>query len=85
VSKYPAPECEAKEQWLREWFLPTLSRLKIECFCWEDIIDLIRGVDLDFGSELSEFYAECLQFNRLQEPDLAAVNGPSSNLGSMPR
>jgi len=25
-----------------------------------------------FGSELSDFYAECLRFNRLQEPDLPA-------------
>jgi hypothetical protein len=75
VSEYPAPDLEAKEQWRRDWFLPTLSRMKIECLCWEDVINLICREDAEFGSELSEFYAECLRFNRLQEPDLTIVNG----------
>lgn len=82
VSGYEVPDRDAKEQWFRDWFLPTLSLLKVECLCWEDVIDLIRREDLEFGWELSEFYAECLRFNRLQEPDLAAVNGLSSNVDS---
>ena len=28
VSEYPAPDLEAKEQWRRDWFLPTLSRMR---------------------------------------------------------
>ncbi len=82
VSEYPTPEREAKEQWLREWFLPTLLRMKIECLCWEDIIDLIRAQDAEFGSELSEFYGECLRFNRLQEPDVTVVNSSPPNGGA---
>jgi hypothetical protein len=85
VSGYEVPDRDAKEQWLREWFLPTLSLLKIECLCWEDVIHLIRREDLEFGKELSEFYAECLRFNRLQEPDLAAVNDQPSNVDSVVR
>jgi hypothetical protein len=81
VSEYPVPELEAKEQWLREWFLPTLSQMEVDCLCWEDIIDTIRVQDPEFGAELSEFYAECLRFNRLQEPDLTAASGSPSNAG----
>jgi hypothetical protein len=73
VSEYPTPERDAKEQWLREWFLPTLSQMKVDCVCWEDIIASIRAQDAEFGSELSEFYGECLRFNRLQEPDVTAA------------
>jgi hypothetical protein len=81
VSEYPASEREAKEQWLREWFLPTLSQMEVDCLCWEDIIDLIRAKDAEFGSEPSEFYCECLRFNRLQEPDVTAVNSSPPNAG----
>jgi hypothetical protein len=81
VSEYPAPEREAKEHWLQEWFLPTLAQMKVDCLCWQDIIDSIRAHDGEFGSELSEFYAECLRFNRLQEPDLTAVGGSPPNAG----
>jgi hypothetical protein len=79
VSEYPAPERAAKEQWLREWFLPMLSQMEVECLCWEDIIDSIRVQDAEFGSELSEFYGECLRFNRLQEPDVTAVSSSPPN------
>jgi hypothetical protein len=82
VSEYPAPERKAKEQWLREWFLPTLSQMEVDCLCWENIIDSIRAQDAEFGSELSEFYGECLRFNRLQEPDLTAVNSSPPNVGA---
>jgi hypothetical protein len=82
VSEYSAPERAAKEQWLREWFLPTLSQMEVECLCWEDIIDSIRAQDAEFGSELSEFYGECLRFNRLQEPDLTAVNASPTSAGT---
>jgi hypothetical protein len=74
VSEYPAPDRDAKEQWFRKWFLPTLSQLKIGCLCWEDVIDWVRNEDAEFGAELSDFYVECLRFNRLQEPDLTAVD-----------
>jgi hypothetical protein len=81
VSEYPSAERDSKEQWLREWFLPTLSQMKVDCLCWEDIIDSIRAKDAEFGSELSGFYAECLRFNRIQEPDLTAASGSPSNAG----
>jgi hypothetical protein len=82
VSEYSAPEREAKEQWLREWLLPTLSQMEVECLCWEYVIDFIRAQDAEFGSELSEFYGECLRFNRLQEPDLTAANASPTSAGA---
>lgn len=75
VSEYPPPERDTKERWRQDWFLPTLSQMKVDCLCWEDIIDSIRAMDAEFGAELLEFYAECLKFNRFQEPDLAAASG----------
>jgi hypothetical protein len=69
VSEYSSPELETKDQWRRDWFLPTLRQMKIECLCWEDIIASIQTKDARFGTDLSNFYADCLTFNRLQEPD----------------
>jgi hypothetical protein len=70
VSQYPSPDRETKDEWFREWFLPTLIHIKVECLGWEDVINFIGANDASFGSELSDFYLECLRFNRLQEPDL---------------
>jgi hypothetical protein len=72
VSEYPSPDRETKDEWRRDWFLPTVQHMKIECLCWEEIIESLRTEDVEFGSELFDFYAECLRFNRVQEPDLTA-------------
>jgi hypothetical protein len=69
VSAFPHPVREAKEKWLRDWFVPTLWQMKVECIAWEDIIGSIRNKDANFGSELSDFYEKCLCFNGMQEPD----------------
>ena len=70
VSEYPSPAREDKEQWLREWFVPTLLQMKIECIAWEDIVESISTIDANFGSQLSDYYGHCLRFSRVQEPDL---------------
>jgi len=75
ASEYPPPRRDTKERWRQDWFLPTLSQMKVDCLCWEDIIDSIRDMDAEFGSELSNFYIECLRFNCLQEPDVTWVKG----------
>ncbi len=69
VSAYTASDRDKKDQWLRDWFLPTLRRINIECLSWEDIIKSIRRHDSSgFGEELSAFYGDCLRFNGIQEP-----------------
>lgn len=67
VSEYASPEREKKEVWLHEWFLPTLKYMKIDCLSWEQIVNHIQTTDTEFAQELSDFYAHCLKFNRVQE------------------
>jgi hypothetical protein len=69
IAEYPLPDREKKEEWQHNWFFPTLLNIKIDILGWEEIINFIRDHDSIFGSELSEFYSECLKVNRLQEPD----------------
>jgi hypothetical protein len=64
VTEYHDPK---KEQWLREWFLPTLEHARVGCASWESLLDHIHSVDAEFGGELRAFYSRCLEFNRLQE------------------
>jgi hypothetical protein len=72
VSQYAgSPQEGEKSQWLRDWFMPTLERAEVAAISWEEIIKAIRGKDTRFGAELSSFYDECRQFNRMQEPEIA--------------
>jgi|ERR1700674_2309877 len=66
VDEYSDPR---KEQWLHEWYLPTLERTRIESVPWETLVAHIQLQDPDFGNELAAFYSRCLKFNRLQEPE----------------
>ncbi len=76
VSEYEPPDREKKDAWLHDWFLPTLEHIDIKCLSWEQIIDDLRGRDEIFGTELSNFYSECLRFNRPQEPELTTISLP---------
>ena len=71
VAAYTPPDREKKEVWQRDWFLPTLLKVKIKAFCWEEIVDFIHSNDSTFGSELSDFYSKCRKFNRAQEPEVS--------------
>ncbi|HLW90495.1 MAG TPA: hypothetical protein VKS78_04230 [Roseiarcus sp.] len=64
VRKYDESD---KDQWLNKWFEPTLDRARVETLSWEHIIELIHNEDPTFGSDLSGFYRDCLQFNQIQE------------------
>jgi len=68
VAAYSDP---SKEQWLREWFLPTLERAMVECVSWETLLGHIQATDPEFGNDLGSFYSRCLEFNRLQEREQA--------------
>lgn len=55
---------EPKSDWFDNWFMPTLESIRIKCISWEDIIEFITASDQSFGNDLSEFYVECLKYNR---------------------
>ena len=58
-----AYESEDKNWWFRESFMPTLDKIKIGEISWESLVQLISEHDPEFGSELADFYAKCLEFN----------------------
>lgn len=57
-------EYGGQDDWLRQWFIPVLSNIKIEALSWEELIVTIRNRDPDAGHELDEFYKLCLQYNQ---------------------
>lgn len=59
--KYDVKE---KANWLNQWFLPALEQISIECLSWEEIIDYIKSKDSAEGEGLSEFYHNCLKYNK---------------------
>lgn len=50
-----------KDQWMKDWFNPTLDVIRIDQISWESLIDLISHSDPDFGAQLTGFYAKCLE------------------------
>lgn len=46
-----------KDQWLYDWFMPTLDAIRIEALAWEDFVAIA-------GREYGDFYARCLHFNQ---------------------
>lgn len=59
-----AYELEDKNRWFQESFVPTLDKIKIGEISWESMVEFINQHDPEFGSELADFYAKCLQFNQ---------------------
>ena len=56
-----------KRDWLETFFIPLLSKLKVEAFSWEMIIESIGRNDQAMGEKLVIFYSRCLDFNKLRE------------------
>jgi hypothetical protein len=57
-------EYGGRDDWFRQWFIPTLACIKIEVRSWEELIVIIRSRDPDAGREFDEFYKLCLQYNQ---------------------
>ena len=60
VANYDPP----KTEWFEQWFLPTLSSMRVCCLAWEDVVAFIKSNDQIFGDDLEIFYNRCLKFNR---------------------
>ena len=69
VSEYPFEE--KRDEWLRDWFEPTLRTMTIECLSWEKTIEAIHTHDKTVSPGLSDFYDACQKFNRDQEPGVS--------------
>lgn len=54
------------DPWFRDWLLPLLEQLQIVCLSWEQVLSDISQWDAAYGHRLADFYAMCLQFNRLR-------------------
>ena len=52
-----------KDNWYREWFLPTHARVVIDCVSWESLIECIAKNDRLAGKGFQRFYADCLECN----------------------
>ncbi len=56
-----------RDEWVRDWFEPTLRRVEIRCLAWEDIVETIAFRDPEAGQVIDSFYGKCLRFNRPRE------------------
>jgi hypothetical protein len=63
-----------KDNWLLENFMPAWSCMKIDAFSWEGLIDTIKKYDPDTANELEQFYALCLQYNKIERNDKWALD-----------
>ena len=54
----------SKNEWYRDWFVPTLQRIDVQQISWETVMALIQAQDPVSAEEISGFYRKCLQFNR---------------------
>lgn len=52
-----------KDEWFREWFLPTLEEIDIQYVSWESIIKIITDNDSNSGTALLQFYEKCIAYN----------------------
>lgn len=53
-----------KETWYKSKFLPFMETINIKLLTWEEIIKFIKENDPIYGSELEEFYKQCIYYNR---------------------
>ena len=52
-----------RDDWFKEWFIPTLEVIDILSISWESILDIVREKDSKTGDFLKEYYSQCLAFN----------------------
>jgi len=60
ASEYQDPE---KDKWLKNWFMPTLERIRIKEISWEELVNLVKQHDSIYGEQIEAFYQNCLKFN----------------------
>ena len=58
-----APYHGERDDWFRDWFVPTLEKIDVGAISWETTLDLIVEKDAEIGASLAEYYTHCLTFN----------------------
>ena len=51
------------EEWHREWFAPTLKRVRLHAVSWEEGLDWVARASSENGKALRASYDRCLEFN----------------------
>ncbi len=54
---------DSKEDWLKNWFYPTIQHINIGVISWEELISTISTKDQTAGNDLKVFYELCLKYN----------------------
>jgi hypothetical protein len=54
--------------WYEEYFLPLCDHIRIELLTWEEVLSFIKACDPACGTMLSDFYRNCLRYNRGVKP-----------------
>jgi hypothetical protein len=57
------PEHAGLERLRKEWALPLLDRMELDCYSWETAIGKIKAADASYGESLREFYQRCCLYN----------------------
>lgn len=70
----------SRDDWFRDWFVPTIRRIDLCTLAWEDVIEAIAFHDPASGQEFDAFYNACLFYNRPRSATLMQElrAGPSS-------
>jgi len=63
-----------KDEWFLKYFIPALDCIKIEALSWEELIDTVRKYDPGAENELEQFYALCLQYNKIERINNGAID-----------
>jgi hypothetical protein len=51
-----------RDEWFKDWFIPTLEVIDIRSISWEATLDTITEEDSEIGGSLFEYYSLCLRF-----------------------
>lgn len=54
----------ARDEWFRDWFVPTVRAVRVELASWEDVLGTITHHDREAGHELDTYYGRCLAQQR---------------------
>ncbi|GAH43504.1 unnamed protein product, partial [marine sediment metagenome] len=52
-----------RDEWFKDWFIPTLEVIDIRSISWEAVLDIVRNKDSKTDDTLREYYSHCLTFN----------------------
>jgi hypothetical protein len=54
-----------KTEWLEQWFIPAITRIKINTIAWEDIVVKMSSRDPEVGTDYAQFYDRCREVHNV--------------------